>query len=79
MNKNMKSMFRIHNYFKGIQWRYLWIIIVSYMLCSIGIDLFAGHQVSSAIIEVLNDWPEYLIIIIVYVIVSRVRYIKSNR
>ncbi len=69
----MKSMFWVHNYFKEIRWRYLWILIVSYMLCSIGFDLFTGHQVSSSIIAVLNDWPKYLIMIIVYIVVSKVR------
>lgn len=70
---NMNRLFRIHNCFKGIRWRYLWILIVSYMFCSIGFDLFTGHQVSSSIRVVLNDWPKYLFIIIVYIIVSKVR------
>lgn len=70
-------IFIFRDYFKGIQFRYLWLAIGVYMLLDIGDHILNGYQFSSAITALPNKWYIYLAMIISYTVASKIK--QSNQ
>lgn len=72
-------IFVIREYFKGIQFRYLWLSIGVFMLLDIGNHMFHGYQLSSAITALPDKWPIYLVMIISYTVVFKIKQSKQMK
>ncbi len=74
----MKLISQLCSYFKEIRWRYLILLIAVYMICSSSHELLTGHNFNSLVTTILNDWPLYLTMVVVYIMVSIVKQSNSS-